>query len=197
MSQPQMSQINQMSQMKATPIVRGIEDTGCRNGVQHQCDHNETHQTSKLEERIRDLPVTPTKPLAHSEHHHIHCEFCGHYTIIHGNHFDYLHDAELHCVSSSGIVFQHKLEASDINPTACRPLLQYPWHANGPPTSDSVLNNSKESNFDYEGEGGGAPEDIEKVHEAWNRYSERGSRETRSFGSMAVIHHFYPIRTNA
>ncbi len=35
-----------------------------------------------------------------------------------------------------GEVYPHKLEVSDVNPDECRPHLQYPWHADGPPTDN-------------------------------------------------------------
>lgn len=69
-----------------------------------------------FEERIRSLP---TLPLYIEENSHIHNEFCGHPTIIHGNHIDYLCDGELHFVARSGAVYPHKLEASSNNPRRC------------------------------------------------------------------------------
>ncbi len=54
--------------------------------------------------RIASLPTDPVKPMPQSEHHHIHCEFCGHCTIRHNGHIDFVHDAELHYVSPSGII---------------------------------------------------------------------------------------------
>ncbi len=90
-----------------------------------------------LEERIQDsiknLPEFPQYPCDPCDHHHIHCEFCGHAMIAHGNHFDYIHDAELHFITESGVVYPHKLAVTEINPSGCRPLLNYPSHANGPP----------------------------------------------------------------
>ncbi len=71
-----------------------------------QVEEHEARQepgiTASLAAKIRSLPVEPVQPLAQSEHHHIHCEFCGHSTIRHNGHIDYVHDAELHHVSSSG-----------------------------------------------------------------------------------------------
>jgi len=32
-----------------------------------------------------------------------------------------------------GDIFPHKLEVSEKNPDGCRPFLEYPWHAEGPP----------------------------------------------------------------
>ena len=97
----------------------------------------ESHPTQKtLEERIKDsiknLPYVPTYALDHSEHHHFHCEFCGHPMIVHGDHTDFIHDAELHLVTEAGTVYPHKLAVSESNPIGCRPLYQYPSHADVP-----------------------------------------------------------------
>ncbi len=125
--------------------------------------------------RIMALPVEPRQPMPQSEHHHIHCEFCGHTTIRHNGHVDYLHDAELHHVSSSGEVYPHKLEVSEFNPDECRPHLQYPWHADGPPAD------IKEENSAAQGY-----EDIEKVHEVWCRYLERLGQDPKIKWNMRV-----------
>jgi len=53
--------------------------------------------------RSATLPTLPSFPMPQCDHHHIHCEFCGHCTIRHNGHIDYVHDAELHHVSSTGI----------------------------------------------------------------------------------------------
>lgn len=71
------------------------------------------------EEQIK---VLPTYPLISEEHCHVHCEFCGHSTIVHGNHIDYLCEGELHFVDYSGAVYPHKLEASNTNPVKCQYL---------------------------------------------------------------------------
>lgn len=62
-----------------------------------------------LEEEDKDflarsliLPHYPTTPLPQSEHNHIHCEFCGHSTIRHNGHTDFIHNAELHYVNAEG-----------------------------------------------------------------------------------------------
>lgn len=43
-------------------------------------------------------------------------------------------------------MFPHKLEISEINPGGCRPFLEYPWHAEGPPVDpkDDQLTTRKE-----------------------------------------------------
>ncbi len=138
-------------------------------------------QPANIEEQIKELPTVPGKPLAQSEHHHIHCEFCGHSMIIHAGHVDYVHDGELHYAAAGGTVHPHKLEISETNPTGCRPLVQYPWHANGPPSTEigmSTYGNNQEP---------AAVEDIEKVHEVWSRYSERTAGETRPVGSVSAV----------
>jgi len=83
----------------------------------------------RIQEGIRSLPTMPTYPLESSEHHHIHCEYCGHTPLFHINHTDFIHDGELHYLDSMGKCYPHKLGISDANPCGCRPLLQYPWHA--------------------------------------------------------------------
>lgn len=70
-----------------------------------------------LEERIKMLPRFP---LDAKESCHIHCEFCGHLTIFHGNHVDYLSDGELHFTSPSGFIYPHKLGVSSTNPIRCQ-----------------------------------------------------------------------------
>eukprot|EP00826_Nyctotherus_ovalis_P039949 TRINITY_DN3881_c0_g1_i4.p1 TRINITY_DN3881_c0_g1~~TRINITY_DN3881_c0_g1_i4.p1 ORF type:complete len:224 (+),score=53.17 TRINITY_DN3881_c0_g1_i4:602-1273(+) len=70
-----------------------------------------------LEERIKILPVAPASS---AEYFHVHCDYCGHPTIIHNNHFDYLCEGELHFVSRTGAVYPHKLEASSTNPVTCQ-----------------------------------------------------------------------------
>ena len=71
-------------------------------------DHAECKQemggiSAIMMEKIDTLPTTLSKTLAQGEHHHIHCEFCGHSTIRHNGHIDHVHDAELHHVGPSGI----------------------------------------------------------------------------------------------
>ena len=95
------------------------------------CPQN-SEPVNELLNRARLLPTVLTTSIPQGEHHHIHCEFCGHCTIRHDGHIDYVHDAELHHVDAIGEVYPHKLAISDINPGGCRPLLNYAWHADGP-----------------------------------------------------------------
>eukprot|EP00826_Nyctotherus_ovalis_P065355 TRINITY_DN9605_c0_g1_i18.p1 TRINITY_DN9605_c0_g1~~TRINITY_DN9605_c0_g1_i18.p1 ORF type:complete len:152 (+),score=2.37 TRINITY_DN9605_c0_g1_i18:971-1426(+) len=66
---------------------------------------------------MKDLPEVPS-----GEVHlcHIHGEFCGHPTIVHDNHIDFVCDGELHFVSRSGAVYPHKLAVTDTNPAHCK-----------------------------------------------------------------------------
>lgn len=57
-----------------------------------------------LAAKINELPTELTMSCPHENHHHIHCEFCGHCTIIHNGHIDYVHDAELHFLDAYGIL---------------------------------------------------------------------------------------------
>lgn len=73
------------------------------------------------------LPTSPQAAAASGSHNHIHSEFCGDPMVIHGSHTDFVHDAELHFVAPTGVVYPHKLEVSGANPSECKPALQYPW----------------------------------------------------------------------
>ena len=65
-----------------------------------------TSATESLLARAGSLPTAPTKPMPQSEHHHIHCEFCGHCTIRHNGHIDFVHDAELHHIAPTGTLIK-------------------------------------------------------------------------------------------
>lgn len=67
-----------------------------------------TNPISGLLARASVLPTILTTPIPQSEHRHIHCEFCGHCTIRHNGHIDYVHDAELHHVDALGFCFDHE-----------------------------------------------------------------------------------------
>ncbi len=69
-----------------------------------------------------------------------------------------------------GEVYPHKLEVSETNPAECRPHLQFPWHADGPPADGPALAN----------------EDAEKVHEVWCRYLERMKQDPRGRWTFTV-----------
>ena len=80
--------------------------------------------------RIETLPICPEFTMSHSEHNHIHCEFCGHLTIRHESHIDYLHDGELHYSTDSGEIYPHKLAVSQKNPAECNKLYQHSYSEN-------------------------------------------------------------------
>ena len=84
-------------------------------------------KTQQIEDRIKQLDNAPNEPFKISEHRHIHCEFCEDVRIVHGNHIDYLHDAELHYVDNAGMVYPHKLPVSNDHPNDCSPFLQWTW----------------------------------------------------------------------
>jgi hypothetical protein len=84
-------------------------------------------EEDKYEEDFIKLPISPKVPLDNCDHNHVHSEFCGDPMVIHGNHIDYIHNAELHYVAQSRAVYPHKLEISSANPSGCKPKLQYPW----------------------------------------------------------------------
>lgn len=115
-------------------------------------------QPMDLLTRAKFLSTSLNDAVPLREHPHVHNEFCGHNTIKHNGHIDYIHDAELHYVSTAGStchnlgeVFPHKLGVTETNPADCRPLLTYPWHADGPPAdlkdgnSFLVASDNKES----------------------------------------------------
>jgi hypothetical protein len=150
----------------------------------HKCDCQNSPAVNKTVSHIKDLPTTLTRPMSPHEHHHIHCEFCGHGMILHGNHFDFCHDGELHFIAPNGIIYQHKLEVSEVNPIGCRPLLQFPWHANGPPKDESSVCVSEMMKQEL----GKAKEgkNIEDLHEVWHKYSECVNGEAGAGSNMQV-----------
>ena len=109
-----------------------------------------TNPGNEVISRAGTLTTVLTTSIPQSEHRHIHCEFCGHCTIRHNGHIDYIHDAELHHVDAIGEVYPHKLGITDINPDGCRPLLKYPWHADGPPSdSQSFMEGEDSENLNH------------------------------------------------
>ena len=54
----------------------------------------------------------------HSGHSHRHGPGCGHRTIVHGQHVDYLHDGHLHCVQGETTV-ERVIGATTDNPVTC------------------------------------------------------------------------------
>lgn len=82
------------------------------------------------------------------------------------------------------------MEISEKNPEGCRPLVQYPWHANGPP-SETPINTSVNilgGNVLTQASNTSFSEDIEKVHEVWCKYSELVKHDSNTMGNMIVIH---------
>ena len=69
-----------------------------------------------FKERIKNLPIFPLNTVEHS---HVHNDYCGHITVIHGNHVDYLSEGELHFTSISGDIYPHKLGVTAENPEKC------------------------------------------------------------------------------
>eukprot|EP00826_Nyctotherus_ovalis_P061884 TRINITY_DN8857_c0_g2_i3.p1 TRINITY_DN8857_c0_g2~~TRINITY_DN8857_c0_g2_i3.p1 ORF type:complete len:169 (-),score=21.06 TRINITY_DN8857_c0_g2_i3:572-1078(-) len=57
---------------------------------------------SRILKRAAVLPTTLTALIPRSEHMHYHSEFCGHSKIVHNDHIDFLHNAELHHVTAAG-----------------------------------------------------------------------------------------------
>jgi len=56
----------------------------------------------------------------HSEHEHKHGQGCGHTTVKHGDHQDYLHDGHLHHPHEDH-VDEHTLSVDSNNPAQCTP----------------------------------------------------------------------------
>ena len=56
----------------------------------------------------------------HEAHTHQHKSGCGHKTIEHNDHSDYLHDGHMHHLHNDH-VDEHALEVNDKNPAACTP----------------------------------------------------------------------------
>lgn len=56
----------------------------------------------------------------HSSHDHQHKEGCGHMSVKHGDHTDYLHDGHLHHVHGDH-VDEHSLCESECNTSSCTP----------------------------------------------------------------------------
>ncbi|GDX61481.1 MAG: hypothetical protein ITD42_04390 [Nitrosospira sp.] len=56
----------------------------------------------------------------HSDHSHQHGPDCGHLSIKHNDHIDYLHAGHLHHLHE-GCVEEHALEVNITNPSICTP----------------------------------------------------------------------------
>jgi hypothetical protein len=93
------------------------------NNPQHLSDEVEDEEVksySDFMEEIRGdkeerMKMLPTIPMGKEEFCHVHCDYCGHTMIIHGNHIDYLCEGKLHFVIQAGTVYPHKLEVSSTN----------------------------------------------------------------------------------
>lgn len=57
--------------------------------------------------------------MTHS-HDHTHASDCGHRTVTHGDHSDYLHDGHLHHVAGDTIA-EHVIKVDDDHPSVCTP----------------------------------------------------------------------------
>jgi hypothetical protein len=66
----------------------------------------------------------------HVEHHHSHIAGCGHVTIEHHDHRDYLHDGCLHFLRDDEID-EHTIPISEANPVDCTPDHHCEGHAAG------------------------------------------------------------------
>jgi hypothetical protein len=58
-------------------------------------------------------------PHTHANHEHVHGENCGHTAIQHGDHVDFLHDGHLHHPTKEGVIEEHVLEVTELNPASC------------------------------------------------------------------------------
>lgn len=86
-------------------------------GVKICSEYTEEINKKAFEEKAKILPIIP---LNSAKFCHVHCDYCGHPTVIHGNHIDYICEGELHFVSYAGDVYPHKLEVSNTNPIRCK-----------------------------------------------------------------------------
>ncbi|CCE25679.1 hypothetical protein [Methylotuvimicrobium alcaliphilum] len=57
----------------------------------------------------------------HTEHKHVHNEYCGHMRIEHDGHVDYLHDGHLHHAHQDHYD-EHVIAVTETNPAVCAPL---------------------------------------------------------------------------
>lgn len=56
----------------------------------------------------------------HDRHSHVHQSGCGHKTIQHGDHNDYLHDGHMHHIHT-GYIDECSVNVDAINPEGCTP----------------------------------------------------------------------------
>ncbi len=62
-----------------------------------------------------------TETQVHHDHPHRHGPGCGHTTLQHADHIDYLHDGHLHHQRADGTVEEHAIAVSAANPADCTP----------------------------------------------------------------------------
>ncbi|HTR76572.1 MAG TPA: hypothetical protein VMH39_00615 [Gemmatimonadaceae bacterium] len=72
------------------------------------------------------MPSTQT----HSDHSHVHGPACGHSTVRHEGHVDYLHDGHLHHQRGT-TVEEHSIALGSTNPGACTPAHRCGGHDSG------------------------------------------------------------------
>lgn len=77
--------------------------------------------------------MSPCRP--HIDHEHVHGPGCGHRTIWHGDHADYVHDGHLHRLHD-GHVDECVIPVDGLHPVACTPdhicTGHAPDHVHGP-----------------------------------------------------------------
>lgn len=72
-------------------------------------------------------------------------------------------------------MYSHKLGITEINPSGCRPFLQYPWHADGPLTDSKDDGNKGVSSAVKK-------EEMDKVNDVYIQYTE----ELKKNGNMQL-----------
>lgn len=93
-----------VSQQVIDPMV--LPQNPCRNSADiSHCGHDFSSPNS-LMTHIKLLPTSPVTAINKRDHPHVHNEFCGDIAIRHEEHIDYLHEAELHYVNSTGSLLQ-------------------------------------------------------------------------------------------
>lgn len=55
----------------------------------------------------------------HEHHDHKHGTGCGHTAIEHEGHVDFLHDGHLHHPTTGGVIEEHTLPVTAVNPDEC------------------------------------------------------------------------------
>ena len=66
----------------------------------------------------------------HSSHSHQHGSTCGHTSVRHGDHIDYLHDGHLHNIHQDH-VDEHVIAVSSENPATCTSGTRCQGHKHG------------------------------------------------------------------